>query len=138
MFPSYCVGTNGKNVQQYKQLLMQYNGKVLPKRHPTTMIVERVGSRIFKAACDFAKENKLDSFDTTNVTFTVVDSDQANAFVLPGNHVFGEWYHCVGHQIAKLVMMTPSLVGQIEVCFPYSLTLANLTGTYNECDSMKS
>jgi predicted Zn-dependent protease len=25
------------------------------------------------------------------VTFTVVDSEQANAFVLPGNHVFGTY-----------------------------------------------
>jgi hypothetical protein len=40
----------------------------------------------------FAKQNGLGaSFDTKNVTFTVVDSEQANAFVLPGNHVFGTY-----------------------------------------------
>jgi len=36
----------------------------------------------------FAKDNNLTSFDTNHVTFTVVNSEQANAFVLPGNHVF--------------------------------------------------
>ncbi|KAL3908832.1 MAG: hypothetical protein SGILL_008331, partial [Bacillariaceae sp.] len=74
--------------QNYQQLLQQYTGKVLPKHHPATVAIERVGGRIFKAAGDFADEYKLDYFDKKNVTFTVIDSDQANAFVLPGNHVF--------------------------------------------------
>jgi len=40
-------------------------------------------------ASKFAKENDLETaFDTRKVTFTVVDSEDANAFVLPGNHVF--------------------------------------------------
>ena len=37
----------------------------------------------------FAAQNGLEpAFDTRKVTFTVVDSEDANAFVLPGNHVF--------------------------------------------------
>ena len=48
--------------------------------------------RIFKAAGEFAKEYELEYFDTKNVTFTVVESDQANAFVLPGNHVFCKFF----------------------------------------------
>ena len=48
-----------------------------------------MGRRIFNAAKIFAtKKDLIDSFDTNNVTFTVVNSDQVNAFVLPGNHVF--------------------------------------------------
>lgn len=35
-------------------------------------------------AWQFAKENKLHFFDNKNITFTVVDFDQANAIVLPG------------------------------------------------------
>lgn len=86
--PSELDGLN--NVQNYKQLLKQFEGKILPKSHPSTVAVQRVGSRIFKAASIFAKQYNLHYFDTKNVTFTVVESEQANAFVLPGNHVFGE------------------------------------------------
>ena len=44
---------------------------------------------IWLDARKFAEQNGLDtSFDTRKVTFTVVNSDEANAFVLPGNHVF--------------------------------------------------
>jgi predicted Zn-dependent protease len=74
--------------ENYQQLLQQFAGKVLPKHHPATIAIERVGGRIFKAAGEFAEEYDLDYFDTKNVTFTVVETDQANAFVLPGNHVF--------------------------------------------------
>jgi predicted Zn-dependent protease len=75
-------------MQNYQQLLMQYKDNILPKHHPATMAIERVGGRIFKAAGEFATEYNLGYFDKKNVTFTVVDTDQANAFVLPGNHVF--------------------------------------------------
>ncbi len=37
----------------------------------------------------FAEQNGLEpAFDKRKVTFTVVHSEDANAFVLPGNHVF--------------------------------------------------
>ena len=74
--------------EAYQQLLIQHKNNILPRNHPLSIIIERVGKRIFHAAGKFAKENHLDYFDTNNVTFTVIDSDQANAFVLPGNHVF--------------------------------------------------
>eukprot|EP00536_Pseudo-nitzschia_multiseries_P006507 jgi/Psemu1/193281/e_gw1.139.90.1 len=74
--------------QNYQMLLAQYRNSILPKEHPTTQVVERAGRRIFLAARKFANDNDLRSFDTKNVTFTVVNSEQANAFVLPGNHVF--------------------------------------------------
>lgn len=93
LFPSRSLAKTDAS-QNYQQLLVQYRGKILPRMHPATIAVERVGSRIFRAACDFARENNLDYFDTKTVTFTVVDSEQANAFVLPGNHVFGEWFRC--------------------------------------------
>ena len=74
--------------EAYQQLLIEHKNDILPRNHPISITIERVGKRIFHAAGKFAKENNLDYFDTNNVTFTVVDSDQANAFVLPGNHVF--------------------------------------------------
>jgi hypothetical protein len=71
--------------ENYQQLIQQqFRGKVLPRLHPATQLIERVGSRIFQAAGQFADKNGLDYFDKKNVTFTVVDSEQANAFVLPG------------------------------------------------------
>jgi hypothetical protein len=82
--------------QNYHQLLQQFRGKILPRQHPATIAIERVGGRIFKAAGEFAKEYDLDYFDTKNVTFTVIDTDQANAFVLPGNHVFCECHGILG------------------------------------------
>lgn len=74
--------------ENYKLLLKQYRNSVLPRQHPSSAIIEKAGRRIFLAAGQFAKQNGLDSFDAKNVTFTVIQSDQANAFVLPGNHVF--------------------------------------------------
>jgi predicted Zn-dependent protease len=59
------------------------------------MAIELIGGRIFNAAGEFAREYNLDYFDTENVTFTVVDTDQANAFVLPGNHVFCKCMFCM-------------------------------------------
>ena len=88
--------------ENYQQLLQQFTGKVLPKHHPATIAIERVGGRIFKAAGEFAKEYELEYFDTKNVTFTVVETDQANAFVLPGNHVFCKF---VVHEKMSILLM---------------------------------
>jgi len=76
--------------QTYQQLLKQYGRKILPRQHPATRKIENIGRRLFVAAGHFATEHHLeDSFDVKRgVTFTVVDSKEANAFVLPGNHVF--------------------------------------------------
>lgn len=70
----------------YQQLLQVYKGNILPPEHRATKTVHRVGSRIANAAKKFATENK--QYFGSTVTYTVVRSDQANAFVLPNNHVF--------------------------------------------------
>ena len=50
----------------------------------------------------FAEENGLETaFDTRKVTFTVVDSEDANAFVLPGNHVFCKSFFREGVLVAN-------------------------------------
>ena len=73
---------------EYKQLLNQFRGKILPKDHRASITVNRVGSRIAKAANKFCDEHRIENFKSTSPTFTVVRSDMANAFVLPNNHVF--------------------------------------------------
>ena len=71
--------------QNYQQLIsQQFRGKVLPRQYPESRLIERIGRGIFAAAGEFATQNGLQFFDTKDVTFTVVDSEQANAFVLPG------------------------------------------------------
>jgi predicted Zn-dependent protease len=74
--------------QQYKGLLQQYKGKVLPQSHRASVTVHRVGSRIATVTQDFCKQHNLNHMANTPFTYTVVRSDQANAFVLPGNHIF--------------------------------------------------
>ena len=74
--------------QQYQALLKQYNGQILPKNHRASQTVHRVGSRIAKVTQEFCKEHHLKHMAHTPFTYTVVRSDQANAFVLPGNHIF--------------------------------------------------
>jgi hypothetical protein len=73
------------------------------------MAIEQIGGHIFHAAGEFAKEYNLDYFDTKNVTFTVVDTDQANAFVLPGNHIFCKY---VCQRIDRLIF----LPFEVNVC----------------------
>ena len=78
--------------QEYQTLLRQYRNEVLPATHRASVTLRRVGARIAAASDQFAAEHDL----TTNYvslhqrpyTFTVVRSDMANAFVLPGNHIF--------------------------------------------------
>ena len=75
--------------EQYKALLKQYQGDILPKDHRASVTVQRVGSRIAMAAQKCSQNwgmthNKF----STPFTYTVVRSSDANAFVLPGNHVF--------------------------------------------------
>lgn len=76
--------------QEYQQLLKQFQGKVLPKDHRASITVHRVGGRITKAAEIFCQQHRMEDFFKANSppTFTVVQSDMANAFVLPNNHVF--------------------------------------------------
>ena len=75
--------------EQYKALLKQYQGDILPKDHRASVTVQRVGSRIATAAqkCSHDWGMARNKFSTP-FTYTVVRSSDANAFVLPGNHVF--------------------------------------------------
>jgi predicted Zn-dependent protease len=73
--------------QEYQKLLQQYRGQILPTNHRASITVDRVGNRIAKAALDFAKQHDLD-YNTNSITFTLVKSEMANAFVLPNNHIF--------------------------------------------------
>lgn len=74
---------------QYRAYLKAYGDDVLPKDHRASITVARVGSRIAAAAQEFTREhNVVNSINASPFTYTVVRSDDANAFVLPGNHVF--------------------------------------------------
>jgi len=72
---------------EYRKLLAQFRSDVLPPSHRATMTVERVGARIAAASSQFAQQNGL-PHASNPFTYTVVRSDMANAFVLPGNHIF--------------------------------------------------
>jgi predicted Zn-dependent protease len=82
---------------EYQQLLQQFRGAILPPSHRANKTVQRVGSRIVAAAQEFMEQQHPPSTSTPTrtstlfarpYTFTVVQSDMANAFCLPGNHVF--------------------------------------------------
>ena len=77
---------------QYEELLQKFRGDILPAEHRASVTVKRVGSRIAAAAQSFSAQYGQAS-DTSNATispytYTVVRSTEANAFVIPGNHVF--------------------------------------------------
>ena len=82
--------------QEYKKLLAHFSaqGKVLPPDHRASRTVQRVGSRIAKAAEKFAEQHHVENTSAANMynkspyTYTVVRDETANAFVLPNNHVF--------------------------------------------------
>jgi metalloendopeptidase OMA1, mitochondrial len=86
--------------QEYQQLLASFrkqqgrgdnnNNIILPPNHRASVTVQRVGSRIAQASLVLAKQYNLQYYYNSKIpyTYTVVRSDLANAFVLPGNHVF--------------------------------------------------
>lgn len=77
--------------RQYEELLRRFEGDILPPNHRASVTVKRVGSRIAAAAQNFSKQDgqvKDNIATATPYTYTVVRSTEANAFVLPGNHVF--------------------------------------------------
>jgi predicted Zn-dependent protease len=80
---------------EFEGLLKQFRGSILPHHHRATKTVQRVGSRIATAAQEFMQQQVTLNSNSINLTllarpytFTVVQSDMANAFCLPGNHVF--------------------------------------------------
>ncbi|KAI7825202.1 peptidase family M48-domain-containing protein [Gamsiella multidivaricata] len=64
--------------QAYNQVMHQFGNKILPPNHPYTIFVKRVASRIIKAA----------GMENLDWEFHVIQSDEKNAFVLPGGKVF--------------------------------------------------
>jgi metalloendopeptidase OMA1, mitochondrial len=73
---------------EYEQLLKQFKGDILPSNHRASVTLHRVGHRIAEAALTFAERHKVITYVDTPYTYTVIRSEEANAFVLPGNHVF--------------------------------------------------
>jgi metalloendopeptidase OMA1, mitochondrial len=88
--------------QEYAKLLESFRRQnvVLPPSHRASQTVHRVGSRIAAASQSFLQQYGTNSnknrsgtgssapVPVPKYTYTVVRSEQANAFVLPGNHVF--------------------------------------------------
>lgn len=80
--------------QEYRHLMKQFRADILPSTHRASVTVQRVGQRIATASISFAQQHNFIPASNNNktttplYTFTVVRSDMANAFVLPGNHVF--------------------------------------------------
>jgi predicted Zn-dependent protease len=81
--------------EQYQQLLQAFRNDILPPDHRAAVTVRRVGSRIAQASTEFCQEHCLPVASTgavtagaSSYTYTVVRSDTANAFVLPGRHIF--------------------------------------------------
>jgi metalloendopeptidase OMA1, mitochondrial len=80
----------GMGDREYRQLLHSFarDRCILPPHHPASVTLNRVGSRIAQASSTFASQQNVASYNSNPYTYTVVRSDAANAFVLPGNHVF--------------------------------------------------
>ncbi|KAF9147775.1 hypothetical protein BG015_010526 [Linnemannia schmuckeri] len=64
--------------EAYKQVMRQYQNQMLPDNHAYTLYVKRVAARIIKAA----------GMENLDWEFHVINSNEKNAFVLPGGKVF--------------------------------------------------
>ena len=88
---------------EYQNLLRKFRRDILPPTHRASVTVQRVGARIAQAAHEWTLEQQQSppqqqpqqqpvakAAESTDrpYTYTVVRSEMANAFVLPGNHVF--------------------------------------------------
>lgn len=62
----------------FQQLLLQFKGQILPPSHPWSRRIEAIGRRIVAVS----------PLHDRPWTFHVIDSEMANCFVLPGQHVF--------------------------------------------------
>ena len=72
-------------------MLRENRGIILPRDHRATETVCRVGTRLAAASELFRKKFMRGTYRSTRenkFTFTVLKNNTANAFVLPGNHVF--------------------------------------------------
>lgn len=75
---------------EYRRLLAANKARVLPADHRASVTVQRVGRRLAEASQAFCEEHEVKNYNHQKpYTYTVLRSDDtANAFVLPGNHVF--------------------------------------------------
>lgn len=64
----------------YKDILRQFQGKVLPENHPYTQLVAKVVERLLPSTGGLAGDEWR--------VFVINDPDQMNAFVVPGGKVF--------------------------------------------------
>jgi len=65
--------------QQYGQIIQEFQGKILSRWHPHTMMVHRVLNRLIPASGLAGQEWEVHVID---------DKEQMNAFVIPGGKVF--------------------------------------------------
>ncbi len=74
--------------RSYASFLKEKKEKLLPKGHPKTQQVQRIGKNIAKGAKEYLVNNghkdRIEGFDWQ---FRVVKSDKANAFCMPGGRV---------------------------------------------------
>ncbi len=102
----------------FAQVLQQYRGRVLPPGHPAARAVSRVGRRIATRASELGGlgvPGQVAHLGGLDWTFTVIDSPEVNAFVLPGGHVCvfsgllglfrsdEELAAVIGHEVAHVV-----------------------------------
>ena len=64
----------------YRDMLQQFQGKVLPEKHPYTQLVAKVVERLLPSTGGLAGEEWR--------VFVIDDPEQMNAFVVPGGKVF--------------------------------------------------
>ena len=75
--------------REYKNLLAALGPQILPPTHVAAVTVTRVGQRLAAASQILGQQHNLpSSISRRPYTYTVIRSDVANAFVIPGNHVF--------------------------------------------------
>ncbi|HLU48814.1 MAG TPA: M48 family metallopeptidase, partial [Planctomycetota bacterium] len=70
--------------QAFQQILQESEGAVLPPESPEAQLVRRVGARIAAVVDQQLIESGREPFDWE---FVVIESDQVNAFALPGGKV---------------------------------------------------
>ena len=74
---------------EYQNMVAANRNNILPPSHRASGTVRRVGQRIAAASQTFCQQHNLPPLHYTKpYTYTIIRSDTANAFVLPGNHVF--------------------------------------------------
>ncbi|KAL9097383.1 MAG: hypothetical protein Q9165_000278 [Trypethelium subeluteriae] len=64
--------------QQYRQIIQEYRGRILPNGNPTVRTVRHVMEQLLPAV----------GMDELNWEVYVIDSEEKNAFVIPGGKVF--------------------------------------------------